>query len=62
MNDINIVETLNAIIRLQSTIIDELFVLLAQHITVDELDKLPVIDKINEVAKLRVDVDLGGVS
>ena len=62
MNDINMVETLNAIIRLQSTIIDELFVLLAQHITVDELDKLPVIDKINEVAKLRVDVDLGGVS
>ena len=62
MNDINIVETLNAIIRLQSTIIDELFVLLAQHITVDELDKLPVIDKINEAAKLRVDVDLGGMS
>ena len=25
MNDVNIVETLNAIIRLQSTIIDELF-------------------------------------
>lgn len=62
MNDINIVETLNAIIRIQSTIIDELFVLLAQHITVDELDKLPVIDKINEAAKLMVDVDLGGVS
>ena len=62
MNDINMVETLNAIIRLQSTIIDELFVLLAQHITVDELDKLPVIDKINEAAKLMVDVDLGGVS
>lgn len=62
MNDINIVETLNAIIRLQSTIIDELFVLLAQHITVDELDKLPVIDKINEAAKLMVDVDLGGMS
>ena len=62
MNDVNIVETLNAIIRLQSTIIDELFVLLAQHITVDELDKLPVIDKINEAAKLRVDVDLGGMS
>ena len=62
MNDINIVETLNAIIRLQSTIIDELFVLLAQHITVDELNELPVIDKINEVAKLKVDVDLGGMS
>ena len=62
MNDVNIVETLNAIIRLQSTVIDELFVLLAQHITVDELDKLPVIDKINEAAKLRVDVDLGGMS
>lgn len=62
MNDVNIVQTLNAIIRLQSTIIDELFVLLAQHITVDELDKLPVIDKINEAAKLRADVDLGGMS
>lgn len=62
MNDINIVETLNAIIRFQSTIIDELFVLLAQHITVDELNELPVIDKINEAAKLRVDVDLGGMS
>lgn len=62
MNDVNIVETLNAIIRLQSTVIDELFVLLTQHITVDELDKLPVIDKINEAAKLMVDVDLGGMS
>lgn len=62
MNDVNIVETLNAIIRLQSTVIDELFVLLAQHITVDELDKLPVINKINEAAKLMVDVDLGGMS
>ena len=62
MNDVNIVETLNAIIRLQSTIIDELFVLLSQHITVDELDKLPVIDKKNEAAKLGVDVDLGGMS
>lgn len=62
MNDVNIVETLNAIIRLQSTVIDELFVLLAQHITVDELDKLPVIDKINKAAKLMVDVDLGGMS
>ena len=62
MNDVNIVETLNAIIRLQSTVIDELFVLLAQHITVDELDKLPVIDKINEADKLMVDVDLGGMS
>lgn len=62
MNDVNIVETLNAIIRLQSTVIDELFVLLAQYITVDELDKLPVINKINEAAKLMVDVDLGGMS
>lgn len=62
MNDVNIVETLNAIIRLQSTVIDDLFVLLAQHITVDELDKLPVINKINEAAKLMVDVDLGGMS
>ena len=46
------------IIRLQAEIIDELFRLLAQHLTAIELDKLPVIEKINDVARIREENNL----
>ena len=52
-----IVETLVVIIKIQSKVIDELFRLLSQHITVEELDNLPVISSINEAARLRMDVE-----
>ncbi|MBQ7562774.1 MAG: hypothetical protein IJT16_02160 [Lachnospiraceae bacterium] len=52
----NLAETIeqqNAVIRIQSEVIDELFILLLQHITAEEADRLPAIEKINTAAKLR---------
>lgn len=40
-NLVEIVDRQNSIIQLQSETINELFQLLAQHITVEELDTLP---------------------
>jgi len=57
MSDVEVVERLNTITRLQASIIDELFLLLMQHITVDEADKLAVVDRINEAARLKADID-----
>lgn len=47
------VETLTTITHIQADIINELFVLLSQHISAEELDNLPVVGKINEIAKLK---------
>ncbi len=57
MSDVEVVETLNTIIRLQSTVIDDLFLILAQHITAEEMERIPVVDRINEAARLRADID-----
>lgn len=57
MSDVEVVETLNTIIRLQSTVIDDLFLILAQHITTEEMEQIPVVDRINEAARLRADID-----
>lgn len=46
------VETLTTITHIQADIINELFLLLSQHISAEELDNLPVVGKINEIAKL----------
>lgn len=51
-------ESQSEIIRLQSEAIDELFRLLCQHMTALELDKLPVIDKIDRAASLRAEHNL----
>lgn len=55
-NQIEIVERQNAIIRIQSGVIDDLFVLLMQHISAEEADRLPVLDKINQAASLRKEI------
>lgn len=47
------IEKQNAVIRIQSEVIDELFGLLLQHITAEEADTLPAVKKINAAAKLR---------
>lgn len=47
------VEKQNVIIQMQSGIINELFQLLMQHISADEADALPVVQRINEAANLR---------
>lgn len=55
-NPVQTVAALNAIVRLQSDVIDELFILLMQHIGAEEADQLPVLRKINEAAKLRNEI------
>lgn len=46
-------EAQSEIINIQKGVIDELFRLLAMHLSAVELDSLEVIDKINEAAALR---------
>ena len=46
-------EVQSEIINIQKDVIDELFRLLAMHLSAVELDSLEVIDKINEAAALR---------
>lgn len=53
------VEKQNAIIQMQSGIINELFQLLMQHISADEADALPVVQRINEAANLRQWIERG---
>lgn len=55
-NPLEIVECQNEIIRIQSGVIDELFLLLLQHVSVEETDMLPAIHKINEAARLRREI------
>ena len=38
--------------KIQAEVIDELFLLLMQHISAEEADKLPVIEKINQAAAI----------
>lgn len=59
MSPLETVEKLNAIINIQSGVIDELFSLLMQHISADEADALPVVERINEAAGLRQWIERG---
>ena len=47
------VDRQNTIIRTQSRIIDDLFILLTQHISVEQAEMRPCIRMINEAALLR---------
>lgn len=58
-NGVEIIENQNAIIRMQSRIIDDLFLLLAQHISAKELDELPEVLKINRAAELKKNLGEG---
>ncbi|WP_251206416.1 hypothetical protein [Acetatifactor aquisgranensis] len=58
LDPLKIVEQQNAIIRIQSGVIDELFILLMQHISADEADALPCIDRINQAAQIRAGIGL----
>lgn len=57
LNPVEIVEKQNAIIRIQSDVIDELFLLLMQHVTADEVDRLPCVERINEAARIRREIE-----
>lgn len=51
------IETQNRIIKLQSKSINTLFLLLHQFISASELDNLPVMQEINEAARLRREME-----
>ena len=51
-------ESQSEIIRIQSEVIDDLFRLLSQYMEAEELDSLPVIEKINRAASLRKEHEL----
>lgn len=59
LNPVEVVEKQNAIIRIQSGVIDDLFLLLMQHISAEEADALPVIDRINQAAEIRREIKQG---
>lgn len=52
-DELSILDVQNAIIKMQSDVIYDLFQVLAQYITSEELDELPCVQKINEAAGLR---------
>jgi len=54
---VELIEKLTEIIHLQSDCIDDLFKLLCQHLTAEELDGLPVLSKINDAAQIRAEID-----
>lgn len=51
-------EVLNLITKIQADVINDLFLLLGLYMTSDEIQELPAIKKINEVAKLKADLKL----
>ena len=55
---IQLIDAQEEIIRLQSEAIHELTMTLAQHLCAEELDSMPVIEKINMAAQLRVENSL----
>ena len=58
INPLEVVEQQNTVIRIQSGIIDELFILLMQHISAEEADSLPCIARINQAAQIRAGIGL----
>lgn len=58
-NLLEMVESQNAVIRIQSGVIDELFQLLMQHITAEEAGRLPCIARINQAAEIRAEIGVG---
>ena len=57
MNALEVIESQNAIIKIQSDAINELFELLMQHISAEEADKLQVVEKINRAAQIREGIE-----
>ncbi|UWG07319.1 MAG: hypothetical protein [Bacteriophage sp.] len=57
MNALEVIESQNAIIKIQSDAINELFEMLMQHISAEEADKLQVVEKINLAAQIREGIE-----
>lgn len=58
MGPIEVIETQNVIIKMQSRVIDDLFMQLAQYTTKEELENMKCLDNINKAAELRKSIDL----
>lgn len=56
LDQVEVVETLNTIISIQSGVINELFLLLSQYVAMEELENNAVVEKINTAARLRQDL------
>ena len=57
MNTLQIVELLDAVTVLQAEVISDLYGLLLQHISAEEADRLPCVEKLNKAASIRADLD-----
>lgn len=57
VNLVEVVEKQSSIISIQSEVITDLFSLLSQHLTPDELDSLPEFAKINSAAEIVQDIE-----
>ena len=56
-NTAEIIEKQNRIIQIQADVINDLYGLLVQHITVEEAEALPAVAKINLSANIRSTID-----
>lgn len=56
MDTLEIIDTQNHIIKCQSDVINDLFKLLANYMTLEEMDKLPEVSKINHIAALKKNI------
>ena len=52
-----VIEKQSQIIRIQADVINDLYSLLMQHITVEEAEALPAVAKINLVADIRSTIE-----
>lgn len=57
MNNLEIIETQNIIIKIQSEIINDLFLEIMNYKSVEEADNMPLVSKINDVAKLKMKIE-----
>ena len=56
-NTAEIIEKQNRIIQIQADVINDLYGLLVQHITVEEAEALPAVAKINLAANIRSTIE-----
>lgn len=56
-NTAEIIEKQNRIIQIQADVINDLYGLLMQHITVEEAEALPAVTKINLAANIRSTIE-----
>ena len=56
-NTAEIIEKQNRIIQIQADVINDLYGLLMQHITVEEAETLPAVAKINLAANIRSTIE-----